>query len=161
VTTDADRCSDWRALASCRLDGELDELQTARLERHLRGCAACTSWTREVAALVGLLHESEPVRPASSFELRSHALRRRFLRASTVGATAASAAAVAAFAIALSGTTISRFSSGRTPAVSAAPCTSCVKKTVVTLAAPAPVTAVGPIHVVHPLEDAGAPVLTP
>lgn len=160
MTTDADRCSDWRALASCRLDGELDELQVARLERHLLTCAACRSWTREIATLAGLLHESEPARPQSSFEFRARALRRRFVRGSAVGATAVSAAAVAAFAIALSGTEIPRFSAGSTHLVSAAPCASCVKKKVLTLAVPTPATAVGPIHVVHPLGDPGV-VQTP
>jgi predicted anti-sigma-YlaC factor YlaD len=161
VTTDVDRCTEWRSLASCRLDGELDDFQSARLARHLRGCAACRSWTRDVAALGSLLHELEPVRPASSFEFRAQGLRRRLVRVSAVGATAVSAAAVAAFAIVQSGDEISRFSFGGRPVVPAAPCVSCMKKKVLTFAGPSPATAVGPIHVLHPLDESGVTSQTP
>jgi predicted anti-sigma-YlaC factor YlaD len=145
---DVDRCSEWRALASCRLDGELDELQDARLERHLLGCAACRSWTREIAALTTLFHDSVAECAVSPSQLRTHALRRRLVRSATA-ASAASAAAVAAFVIALPGT-IALFSHART-AVSAAPCTSCVKKQALTTDGPPSSTAVAPVHVAHPL----------
>jgi predicted anti-sigma-YlaC factor YlaD len=144
---EADRCSEWRALASCRLDGELDEVQDAQLERHLLGCAACRAWSRKIAALVTVIHDSTAVCPVQSSELRTHALRRRLVRSATASA-AASAAAVAAFAIVLPGTATSLFSSGRPPVVAAAPCTSCMKKQALTVASPAP--AIPPIHVAHP-----------
>jgi len=102
---DVDRCSEWRALASCRLDGELDELQTARLERHLLGCQPCRSWTGEIAALTTVLRDSMAECPVGSSELRPRALRRRLVRSASA-ASAASAAAVAAFAIALPGAAI-------------------------------------------------------
>ncbi len=147
---DVDCCTDWRALASCRLDGELDEFQTARLARHLRHCAVCSSWTREVAALGSLLHELEPVQPALSFELRSQALRRRFVRTATFGATAALAATAAVFAIALTGTGISPLASGNASVVSAAPCVSCVKRQALRATlSPAP-PAQAPVHVLNP-----------
>jgi predicted anti-sigma-YlaC factor YlaD len=145
---DVDRCSEWRALASCRLDGELDELQDARLERHLLGCEACRSWSREIAAMAALFHDSMAECPVSSSELRVHTLRRRLVRSATA-ASAASAAAVAAFVIALPGT-IALFSHSRT-VVSAAPCTSCVKKQALTTDGPPSSAAVAPVHVAHPL----------
>lgn len=152
---DADRCSKWRALASCRLDGELDELRTARLERHLLGCAACRSWTREIVALTGMLHEPVAMCSDNLPDLRPQTLRRRLVRAATT-ATAASAAAAAAFAIALPGA-LSLFSSGR-PAISAAPCTSCMKKQALTHdGLPSSWTAVAPVHVAHPLESGESP----
>jgi predicted anti-sigma-YlaC factor YlaD len=147
---DVDRCSEWRALASCRLDGELDELQDARLERHLLGCAACRSWSREIAAMAALFQDSMAECPVSSSELRTHALRRRLARSATA-ASAASAAAVAAFVIALPGT-IALFSPART-VVSAAPCTSCVKKLALTTDGLPSSSAVAPVHVAHPLES--------
>ena len=147
--TDVDRCTDWRALASSQLDGELDEFQTARLARHLRHCAVCSSWTREVAAFGSLLHELEPVPPAVSFELRSQALRRRFVRTTTVGAAAALAATAAVFAIALTGTGISPFASGGTR-VSAAPCVSCLKRQALTAGISVAPPAQAPVHVLNP-----------
>jgi len=150
---DVDRCSEWRALASCRLDGELDELQTARLERHLLGCQPCRSWTGEIAALTTVLRDSMAECPVGSSELRPRALRRRLVRSASA-ASAASAAAVAAFAIALPGAAISIFSSGATPVVSSAPCTSCIKKqALVTQGLPSQATAVAPVHVAHPGTD--------
>jgi predicted anti-sigma-YlaC factor YlaD len=154
VGTQPGHCTDWRALASCRLDGELDELQTARLEHHLRACAECRSWTDEVAALAGLLHEPEPVRLTWSFEQRARALRRRLVRGVAVGATAASAAAVAAFAIALPGHGISFFSS-TAARVSDLPCVSCTKKQALTPHAAWPPPASAPIHVANPLVERG------
>jgi predicted anti-sigma-YlaC factor YlaD len=153
--TDLDRCSEWRALASCRLDGELDELQDARLERHLLGCAPCRSWSREIAALATAFHDSIAECPVSSSELRTHALRRRLVRSATA-ASAASAAAVAAFVIALPGT-IALFSHGRTT-VSAAPCASCMKKKALTFdGPPSSFTAVAPVHVAHPPDASDRP----
>lgn len=146
-----DRCSEWRALASCRLDGELDELDTARLDRHLLVCEPCRSWTREITALSAVFQDSTAA-PANMLELRTQALRRRLARSASA-ASAASVAAAAAFAIALPGA-ISLFSSGATAAVSAAPCASCVKKMVLTHAIPSrsSLTVAGPIHVAHPLD---------
>lgn len=153
---DVDRCSEWRALASCRLDGELDELQDARLERHLLGCEACRSWSREIAGLAALFQESVTVCPVGSSQLHTHALRRRLVRSATA-VTAASAAAVAAFVIALPGT-IALFSPDRAAAISAAPCTSCIKKQALTFdGPPSSATAVAPVHVAHPLDRSASP----
>jgi predicted anti-sigma-YlaC factor YlaD len=153
---DVDRCSEWRALASCRLDGELDELQDARLERHLLGCEACRSWSREIAAVATLFHDSVAECPVSSSQLHTHALRRRLVRSATA-VSAASAAAVAAFVIALPGT-IALFSPDRTIAAASAPCASCIKKQALTFdGPPSSATAVAPVHVAHPLVTAASP----
>jgi predicted anti-sigma-YlaC factor YlaD len=151
VRTNGDPCSEWRALASCRLDGELDELQTARLERHLAVCAECANWANDVSALAGLLHETEPVGPAWAFEYRAGALRRRFVRAAVVSATAASAAAVAAFGIVLpgNGLGISIFSSSSAHAAAPLPSASQTKKQALTFGTPA--RAAAPVHVANPL----------
>jgi len=131
------------------MDGQLDELQSARLERHLLDCAACSAWERDVAGFTTLLHDAEPVTPAWTLEFGSRALRRRG-RAVAAAATAASAAAMAAFALGLPGSI--SLSSG-SPQVSAAPCTSCTKKQVVTFAAPVPVAASAPAHVANPFVE--------
>jgi predicted anti-sigma-YlaC factor YlaD len=150
--TEFDRCSEWRALASCRLDGELDESQAALLELHLLGCAACRSWTREIAALTDVFHDSLTACPVPSPELRAQARRRRLVRSVSAASAAASVAAAAVFAVTLPGAAMSLFSSGRTHAVSAAPCASCMKKRVLALAQSSPATARAPIHVAHPLQ---------
>lgn len=154
MTTNGDRCTEWRALASCRLDGELDELQTARLERHLSACAACRSWAGETAALAALLHQSESELPVLTFAGRGRTLRRRLERTAAVGATAASAAAVAAFAFAQLGGGLSAFSTGNTQLASSSPCASCTKKQALTSGAPsAAVLAGAPVHVANPLAE--------
>jgi predicted anti-sigma-YlaC factor YlaD len=149
VRTEIDRCSEWRALASCRLDGELDELGAERLERHLLGCASCRSWTREVAALADLFHGSMDVSAVMSPELRTKVLRRRLVHSASA-ASAASIAAAAVLAIGLPSAAVSLFSSGGAPTVSAAPCASCMKKTVLTVAFQSPAMALAPVHVAHP-----------
>jgi predicted anti-sigma-YlaC factor YlaD len=42
-------CLPYREAISARLDGEPLGMPPARLEDHLAGCAACTSWAREAA----------------------------------------------------------------------------------------------------------------
>ena len=154
MSGNADGCSEFRALASCHLDGELDELQATRLERHLLTCAACRTWTSEVAVVAGMLHEPEVVSPWS-FEPWGRAMRRRFVRTATVAATAASAAAIAAFVVTLPGNRLSFFSPGSAHAASPAPCVSCTKKQALTFGASVvPAAIAGPVHhVVNPLVE--------
>jgi predicted anti-sigma-YlaC factor YlaD len=157
VTVDVDRCSEWRALASCHLDGELDELRTARLERHLLGCAPCRSWTREAAALADLFHDSMDVSAVTAPDLRTKVLRRRLVHSASAAsaAAAASIAAAAVLVIGMPSAAISLFSSSGAPAVSAAPCASCTKKNALTTdGLPSPA-AVAPVHVAHPFETPG------
>jgi predicted anti-sigma-YlaC factor YlaD len=128
----ADGCGEFRALASIRLDGELDELESARLERHLGVCGPCMTWTREVGALAKVLNESTSVAPTWSSDDLSRPLRWRFVRATSVGAAAVSAAAAAALLLAQPGGGLSLFSSGRGTSASEALCASCMKKQAVT-----------------------------
>lgn len=97
----SDNCSpEWRQLVSCQADGELDELDTARLSRHLADCPACVAWAEELSSLTGLMRGvAQDPGPALTPQL----LRRRRSRASFATASAASvaAAAVAAFALQL------------------------------------------------------------
>ena len=48
-------CSTAREAASALLDGELSELEAAHLDGHLRECAECSAYAREVGALVARL----------------------------------------------------------------------------------------------------------
>ncbi|HLX31685.1 MAG TPA: zf-HC2 domain-containing protein [Gaiellaceae bacterium] len=151
MTIHADDCTEFRELASCRLDGELDELGVARLEEHLLTCVACTAWTDEVAAWAELLRETESELPAFSFSGQRQALRRRFVRAAAVGATAACAAAVAAFALVQPGSGL--FFSSASSHVAALPCISCTKKQTVTFGGLPFPAATAPVHVTNPLVE--------
>jgi len=160
MSSHTDGCGDFRALASSWLDGELDELESARLERHLGVCDPCMTWTRDADALARWLHESQSVSPTWSFGGSARALRWRFVRVASVGAAAASAAAVAAFVLAQPGS--GRFffpsASGSRP-VAEAPCVSCTKKQALTFGshprARHVVMTTAPIHshVTNPLAD--------
>src|SRR6476646_9979566 len=131
MTDHAHDCVDYRALASGRLDGELDEFESVRLERHLDVCDPCTRWLRDAGALAAVLNESTSVSPIWLSDGFGRSLRWRFLRAASVGAAAVSAAALAAFALAQPGTRSSTFASDR-PVDPEALCASCMKKQAVT-----------------------------
>ena len=156
----ADGCGEFRALASSRLDGELDELESARLERHLGVCDPCVIWARDAGALAKVLNESIAVAPTWSSEGLGRSRRWRFGHATSVGAAAVSAAALAAFALVQPSSGLSLFSSGKGTAVSEAPCASCMKKEALGYAArarstPALRVSAAPIHthVTNPLVE--------
>lgn len=96
-TADTHRCSEWRALASCELDGELGELDAARLRRHLTQCGSCAAWFVDVRRLSDVLGTTEPELPRETIAVP--ALRRRLARASTLAGAGASAAAAALAAL--------------------------------------------------------------
>ena len=56
-------CTVAREAASARLDGELSELEAARLDVHLADCSECRAYTAEIAELAGTLRFAslEPV----------------------------------------------------------------------------------------------------
>jgi len=54
-------CDDYRELAALRLYDELEADDSARLERHLGGCAACAGFARELQAGLGRLAQRPPV----------------------------------------------------------------------------------------------------
>jgi predicted anti-sigma-YlaC factor YlaD len=85
-------CLQAREDVSARLDGELSELGTARLELHLRDCAECSAYAAEIEAVALRLRATEPERPERPIVLPH---RRRL----PIPATAAAVAAAAAVAI--------------------------------------------------------------
>ncbi len=57
-------CDSARANVSCRLDGELSELEARRLDDHLRDCAGCSAYARELRALADRLRTAPLKQPA-------------------------------------------------------------------------------------------------
>jgi anti-sigma factor RsiW len=90
-------CSpEWRQLVSSKVDGELDDLDTVRLKRHLAGCATCSAWAADAALLAGRLRSAELETPDPALTVRVLPRRHRF--GSVLAASAASVAAAAAVA---------------------------------------------------------------
>jgi predicted anti-sigma-YlaC factor YlaD len=56
-------CDRARESVSCRLDGELSELEATRLDDHLRDCAECSAYARESHALAYRLRTSALEQP--------------------------------------------------------------------------------------------------
>ena len=56
-------CMRAREGASARLDGVLDELESVWLDRHLSGCAACSTFAGQAAATAAMLRAA-PLDPA-------------------------------------------------------------------------------------------------
>jgi predicted anti-sigma-YlaC factor YlaD len=81
-------CMQAREGASLRLDGELSELGAVRLGLHLRDCAPCRAYTREIAAIALELRSSPLEQPRTERFVQRH--RRR----SGLGIQAAAVAAV-------------------------------------------------------------------
>jgi predicted anti-sigma-YlaC factor YlaD len=85
-------CLRAREAASVRLDGELSELETARLTAHLRECVACSVYALELSAIAESLRSAELEQPQLDLTLP----RRRALPGLRVAAAAAAVIAVAA-----------------------------------------------------------------
>ena len=88
-------CTRARESASARLDGELAELDAARLDVHLNSCSECQSFADGIAKTGGLLRAAVLDRPAAGMFTPIHQGRR-------IGALPAAAAA-AAIVIAVAG----------------------------------------------------------
>lgn len=88
-------CTAAREAVSARLDGELAELEEARLEAHLRDCADCADFAREAGAGAQLLREAALEQPEWRWTVPSRSRRRL---GGIAGAAAVAAAAVAAAA---------------------------------------------------------------
>jgi len=95
-------CMLARESASARLDGELSELESARLDAHLRGCGECRAFTDEIAAVAGKLRAAALERPAQPVVLP----RRRALSSARIQVAAAAAAVAVAAAAAISSFTL-------------------------------------------------------
>ena len=85
-------CLQAREAASARLDGELSELEAARLSAHLRDCTACSVYALELSAIAESLRGAELEQPQLDVTLP----RRRALPGIRVAAAAAAVLAVAA-----------------------------------------------------------------
>jgi len=85
-------CLQAREAASVRLDGELSELDAARLNAHLRECAACSVYALELSAIAESLRSAELERPQLDLTLP----RRRELPSVRVAAAAVAVVAVGA-----------------------------------------------------------------
>jgi len=105
-------CMLARESASARLDGELSELESARLDAHLRGCPDCRAYSTEIAAIALRMRAADLEQPGRVAVPR----RRRLAGARMQVAVAAAAAAVAA-AVAGSSFTLGHAFGHRGPAV--------------------------------------------
>ncbi|HZR94285.1 MAG TPA: zf-HC2 domain-containing protein [Gaiellaceae bacterium] len=83
---------DAREAVSARLDDELSELDAARLDAHLRDCAACRAFAAEASAFTNVVRAT-PLEPVSA---RAFVPRRRQFRGAAATAAAAAALVVAA-----------------------------------------------------------------
>jgi len=87
------RCERARQWASLRADGELSELESLMLERHVAGCDSCRLWQERVEATTELLRAAPLDAPARQVKLdrRERArfpLRHRLVLAAVVAAAA-------------------------------------------------------------------------
>jgi predicted anti-sigma-YlaC factor YlaD len=87
-------CLEAREAVSARLDAELPELDAARLDTHLRTCAACQAFAADVALMTAQLRYT-PLEPAPAGAFVAH---RRRLGGSMAAAAAAAVLLVAAAA---------------------------------------------------------------
>jgi Putative zinc-finger len=62
-------CERAREWASLRLDGELSELEEALLDKHLEGCALCTSFDAGLRSSTELIRTAPMARPSLGFEV--------------------------------------------------------------------------------------------
>jgi predicted anti-sigma-YlaC factor YlaD len=62
-------CLAAREAASARVDGELSQLEAARLDAHLLRCADCGAFAAEAALLARKLRLAEPERPRTPIVL--------------------------------------------------------------------------------------------
>jgi anti-sigma factor RsiW len=89
-TTTCERAAQWISL---ELDGELSELERARLARHLDRCASCRAWSAEVGGFTSLLRTAPLVElssPVAALVPRVRAKRRAAVATlATLGAAAA------------------------------------------------------------------------
>lgn len=93
-------CMRARESASAQLDGELSELEAARLDAHLRDCGECSAWAREVAGIAFELRRASLVRPRREVTLPPMAVvKAMHLRAAGIAAAVVVGAAGLSFAL--------------------------------------------------------------
>jgi predicted anti-sigma-YlaC factor YlaD len=104
-------CMLARESASARLDNELSELETARLDAHLRGCAECLAYAEEIGAIAVRLRGAALERPGQAVVLPRRRLSGARMQAGVAAAAVAVVAAVAGSSFGLGHV----FGAGRTP----------------------------------------------
>lgn len=87
-------CDQAREYISLALDGELAEVERARLEAHTASCAGCRGYATDVEAATRELRAAEPEEPAYAFVLPR--TRRLTIRTFQLGAAAAAVVAIVA-----------------------------------------------------------------
>ncbi len=92
-------CERARASVSAQLDGELSELETLRLDLHLRECPECAAWLHSVRATTDQLRQARLEVPSVSLALPG----RRPRRTGTLALATAAAAMAAAAAVGVIG----------------------------------------------------------
>jgi len=92
-TTSCERAAQWMSL---ELDGELSELEAARLARHLESCASCRAWSADVAGFTSMLRAAPLLEPERAHPFALPMRHRRRAGAAVLAAVAAVAAAVVA-----------------------------------------------------------------
>ena len=98
-------CMLARESASAGLDNELSELENARLDAHLRGCAECLAYAEEIGAIAVRLRAAPLKRPAERLVLP----RRRVFSGARLQAAVAAAAVAVVAAVAGSSFTLGHF----------------------------------------------------
>ena len=90
-TMSCERAAQWMSL---ELDGELSELEGARLARHLERCASCRAWSAEIGGFTSLLRTAPLVELSAPVAVTVPRVRARRRAAVATLATVAAAAAV-------------------------------------------------------------------
>jgi anti-sigma factor RsiW len=95
-----DACEHAAQSLSLRLDGELSDLGSARLEAHLERCPACSALGLELGSLTSLVRAAPLEVPMAPLEVpRLRSARLRSLRQFRPAALVATMAAVAVFSV--------------------------------------------------------------
>jgi predicted anti-sigma-YlaC factor YlaD len=108
-------CMLARESASAKLDNELSELEAARLDAHLRGCAECLAYAEEIGAIATRLRGAKLERPSQSVVLP----RRRVFSGARMQAAVAAAAVAVVAAVAGSSFTLGHVLRGGTSTIQA------------------------------------------
>jgi hypothetical protein len=95
-----ERCRSW---VSLDLDAELSEFEAAVMRRHLRTCADCRTFARDVRAATALVRAARPERPQAPVALPVAAPHSVGVRRLSVGAAVAVASIAAVFGSSLTG----------------------------------------------------------
>lgn len=88
----AGHCSSAREWSSLRLDGELSDLETALLARHLEACGPCRAFDEGLARTAVLIRATPAVEPSTHFRPPARVVAQPRRRRAALAAVAAAAA---------------------------------------------------------------------